>query len=180
MTITELYQLMESMMQYDGPVYFRVSRQSVETIVPKGYHFKWGKGVVLLHGTDMTIMGTGIASHWALTAAKQLAVHGINARVVHMPCLKPFDRELAIKAATETGAIVTVENHSIIGGLGSAVCEILSEEYPVPVKRIGVHDEFVESGEDDELIEKYGLSIENIVKSSIDIMTIKKGKSKTE
>lgn len=159
----ELKQVMAAMMVYDGPVYFRISRKGVPSLLPPGYSFAWGKGVELRPGKDVTIVGTGIASHWAAAAADELAKAGVSARVLHMPCVKPFDTALLVEAASATGAAVTVENHSVIGGLGGAVAEILGEECPVPLQRIGVCDHFVETGEDAELIEKCGLSVSDIV-----------------
>jgi transketolase len=159
----ELAQLMDAMMEYDGPVYFRVTRNPLDRIVPGDYRFAWGRGVELKAGRDVTIVGTGIASQWALEAAHELQKAGIDARAIHMPCLKPFDKDLLVQAARETGAIVTVENHSIIGGLGGVAAETLSEEYPVPIQRVGVNDCFVETGDDAELIEKCGLSLVEIM-----------------
>lgn len=170
----ELSQVMKSMLDYNGPVYFRVTKQSVGRIIPEGVKFEWGKGIVLQEGSDITLVGTGLASQWAYEAAGQLANEGIHARMIHMPCLKPFDRELIVAAAKETGAVVTVENHSIIGGLGSAVSEVLSEEYPTYVQRLGIKDKFVESGEDDELRQKYGLTVEDIVIAARKSLSLKR------
>lgn len=169
----ELRQVMKAAMDYDGPVYFRVSRLALPDLLPPGTGFTWGKGVVLRPGTDVTLVGTGVASHWAMEAAASLAGEGIDARVLHMPCLKPFDRSLAAAAARETGALVAVENHSVIGGLGGAVAETLGEEYPAPVVRVGVPDRFVETGEDDELRQAYGLATQDIVAAARRAMALK-------
>ncbi|MDO8686322.1 MAG: transketolase C-terminal domain-containing protein [Clostridiales bacterium] len=169
----ELSEVMKAMMEYCGPVYFRISRQRVSQIIPGGAGFEWGKGIVLQSGNDVTLVGTGLASQWALQAARELAKQGIGARMLHMSCLKPFDRELMLAAARETGAVVTVENHSIIGGLGSATAEVLAEEYPVPVQRIGIRDQFTETGADDDLIKKYGLTIDDIIDAAKRAISVK-------
>ena len=169
----ELALLMRAMIGYDGPVYFRVLRLALPRLLPNGAGFAWGKGVVLRSGSDLTLAGTGVASHWACQAADRLAQNGVNARVIHLPCLKPFDRELIAAAARETGAVVTVENHSVIGGLGSAVTEVLCETHPVPVLRVGVPDQFTETGEDDELRRKYGLTVEDIMQAAERVVKLK-------
>ncbi|MGL5087560.1 MAG: transketolase family protein [Clostridium sp.] len=150
--------------EYDGPCYVRLGRLPVNTINDaKTYEFKIGKGVTLKEGNDVTIIATGIMVDTALEATEILATEGINARVINIHTLKPLDTELIINAAKETNAIVTVEEHSIIGGLGSAVAEALGEEYPVPVLKVGVKDVFGESGKPDELLKAYGLTAEAVV-----------------
>lgn len=150
---------------YDGPVYIRLGRSAVEEIFDENYEFEIGKGVELKDGTDVTIIATGIMVEKALKAYEILKADGINARVINIHTIKPIDAELIIKAAKETKKIVTAEEHSIIGGLGSAVLEAISEECPVPVIRIGVKDTFGESGKPNELLEKYGLTEKEIVEA---------------
>ena len=143
---------------FDGPVYLRLGRLAVPVINDnEDYRFEIGKGVTLKDGKDLTIIATGLCVSSALEAAEKLEADGISTRVINIHTIKPLDEELVVKAARETGRIVTVEEHSIIGGLGGAVCEVLSEKAPVPVKRIGVNDVFGESGPAVKLLEKYGL-----------------------
>ena len=145
-----------------GPVYIRLGRMAVEDVYDTDYKFQLGKGVELKKGNDLTIIATGIMVQEALKAAKKLSEEGIDARVINIHTIKPIDKEIIITAAKETGAIVTAEEHSIIGGLGSAVLEVLSDVYPVPVKRIGVLDTFGESGKPSDLLKKYHLTEEDI------------------
>ena len=126
------------------------------------YKFEIGKGVVLKEGTDVTIIANGLCVAESLAAAEMLAADGISAKVINMHTIKPLDTELVIESAKATGKIVTVEEHSIIGGLGGAVCECLAEANPVPVKRVGINDVFGESGSAGQLIKKYGLDAEGI------------------
>ncbi|MBU3133845.1 transketolase family protein [Clostridium gasigenes] len=150
--------------EFEGPCYVRLGRLPVSTINDaKTYEFKLGKGVTLKEGNDVTIVATGIMVQTALEASDILANEGINARVINIHTLKPLDTDLLVNAAKETNAIVTVEEHSIIGGLGSAVAEALGEEYPVPVLKVGVNDVFGESGKPEELLKAYGLTAEAIV-----------------
>lgn len=144
--------------EFDGPVYLRFGRLAVPVINDNpNYKFEIGKGVVLKEGKDLTIVATGLCVNAALEAAKLLETDGISAKVVNIHTIKPLDKELILSCAKETGKIVTVEEHSVIGGLGSAVCECVSEQFPVPVRRIGVYDTFGESGPAVALLEKYGL-----------------------
>lgn len=144
--------------ELDGPVYLRFGRLAVPVINDnEDYKFEIGKGITLKDGKDITIVATGLCVSSALEAAKMLEADGINARVINIHTIKPLDEELIIKAAKETGKIVTVEEHSVIGGLGSAVSDCLVENCPVPVKKIGIQDVFGESGPAAKLIEKYGL-----------------------
>lgn len=161
----ELRQVMRAAMEYDGPVYFRVTRPAVPAIFDEGYRFEWGKAAQLAEGGDLTLIGTGFMTAKCLEAARVLAEQGIGVRVLHMGCLKPIDREAIACAAAETGAVVTAENHSVIGGLGSAVAEVLSEECPAPLVRVGVKDKFVECGEIDDLFWKYETRVEDIAKA---------------
>ncbi|WP_334296202.1 transketolase family protein [Alkaliphilus pronyensis] len=147
----------------EGPVYVRLGRPSVPVINDEGYNFEIGKGVTLRAGDDITIIATGIMVSKALAAGEALSKEGIEARVINIHTIKPIDKDIIIKAAKETGKIITAEEHNIIGGLGSAVTEVVAENHPVPVKRIGVEDTFGESGKPDELLEKYGLTVEAII-----------------
>ena len=147
-----------------GPVYVRLGRSSLPTIFNEDYNFEIGKGTIIREGTDATIIACGIMVNEALNASKQLEAEGINVRVVNMSTIKPIDKELIIDSARKTGAIVTAEEHSIIGGLGSAVSEVVTEECPVIVKKIGVNDVFGQSGTPSELISAYGLTADNIIK----------------
>ena len=149
--------------EFDGPMYIRLGRSAVPTIFEEDYNFEIGKGVVLRDGNDATIIACGIMVNEALIAADMLKEENINARVINMSTIKPIDTDLIIKAAKETKAIVTAEEHSVIGGLGSAVSEVVSESNPIIVKKVGMNDCFGESGTPSELLEKYGLTAKNIV-----------------
>ncbi len=143
---------------YMGPVYLRFGRLAVPVVNDEAtYKFQIGKGVTLREGKDVTIIATGLCVNSALEAAEKLAADGISAKVINIHTIKPLDEELVVAAAKETGKVVTVEEHSVIGGLGSAVCEVLSEKAPTPVLRIGVQDTFGESGPAVKLLEKYKL-----------------------
>ena len=163
----------EAVAKYEGPCYVRLGRAPVNVVNDENtYKFEIGKGVVLSEGSDVTIVATGIMVDVALEAKEALASEGISAKVINIHTLKPIDSNLLINAAKETGAVVTVEEHSIIGGLGSAVSEVLSESYPVPVVKVGVEDKFGQSGKPDELLAYYGLTAENVVnkvKRAIDL-----------
>ena len=148
---------------HDGPVYLRFGRLAAPVINTNAdYKFEIGKGIVLREGKDLTIVATGLMVSEALAAAEMLAKDGIEAKVLNIHTIKPLDEELIISAAKETGKVVTVEEHSVIGGLGSAVCDVLSEKAPTPVKKIGVYDRFGESGPAVKLLEKYGLTADGI------------------
>ena len=152
---------------HDGPVYLRFGRLAVPVLYDEAdYNFEIGKGVLLEDGTDVTLVATGLMVEMALEAKKLLAQDGINARVINIHTIKPIDREILVKAAKETGAIVTCEEHNIIGGLGSAVAEVLCEESPVPMERIGVKDSFGKSGVPSDLFKDYDLTPEAIVKAA--------------
>ncbi|MBR0411150.1 MAG: transketolase family protein [Eubacterium sp.] len=157
--------------EMDGPVYLRFGRLAVPVINDNPeYKFEVGKGVTLREGKDVAIIATGLCVSSALEAADRLAADGIEAKVINIHTIKPIDEDLIIAAAKETGKVVTVEEHSIIGGLGGAVCEVLSEKAPVPVKRIGVNDVFGESGPAVKLLEKYGLDGKGVYKSVKDFL----------
>ena len=148
-----------------GPVYLRFGRLAVPVFNDEEtYKFEIGKGIVVKEGTDVTVFATGLCVNEAIEAEKMLAADGINAEIINIHTIKPIDRELVVQSALKTGKVVTVEEHSVIGGLGSAVCEVLSEEAPTKVLRIGVNDVFGESGPALELIKKYGLDAESIYK----------------
>ncbi|HLC47569.1 MAG TPA: transketolase family protein [Candidatus Norongarragalinales archaeon] len=157
-----------------GPVYFRLSRDKVPVITTEETPFKIGKAEVFRDGSDVTVVGSGQLVYEALVAAKQLEKEGISVRVVNNHTIKPIDKAAIIAAAKETGAIVTAEEHQIIGGLGSAVAEVLSENYPVPVKFVGVLDRFGESGPPDALLEKFGLKSRDIVQKIREVMKMRK------
>ena len=151
--------------EYEGPVYLRFGRLAVPVINDNpDYKFELGKGIVLREGKDVTIIATGLEVAESLEAAEMLAKDGIDAKVINIHTIKPLDEELILAAAKETGKVVTVEEHSIIGGLGSAVCDVLSEKLPTRVLKIGVMDVFGESGPAKELIKKYELDAESIYK----------------
>ena len=160
--------------EMEGPCYVRLGRMAVSRVNDEAnYNFVIGKGITLAEGNDVAIIATGIMVEAALEAKEELAKEGINARVINIHTIKPIDEELIIKAAKETGAIVTAEEHSIIGGLGSAVAEVISEKCPVPVLRVGVKDTFGESGKPNELLEKYGLTSNDIVNKVKEVIRLK-------
>lgn len=152
--------------EYYGPCYVRLGRAAVDVVNDfEGYKFEIGKGVQLREGSDAAIIATGIMVQEAIKAHDMLKAEGINTRVINIHTLKPLDKEIIVNAAKETGLIVTAEEHSIIGGLGSAVAEVVCEECPVKMKRIGIKDEFGQSGKPDELLKLYGLTADDIVKA---------------
>ncbi|MBP3250136.1 MAG: transketolase family protein [Ruminococcus sp.] len=161
-------------LDFNGPVYMRFGRLAVPVINDaETYKFELGKGIVLREGSDLTIVATGLMVNEALQAAETLAGEGISARVVNIHTIKPLDKELICKCAKETGVIVTAEEHSIIGGLGSAVAEAVTECCPVPVVKIGVNDEFGHSGPAVDLLKEFGLSAENIVAKAKEAVKLK-------
>lgn len=148
--------------EMDGPVYMRFGRLAVPRVFDENYKFEIGKGVYLKEGKDVTIIATGLLVERALQAAEMLKTEGIDAAVINMATIKPVDRDIIIDAAKKTGAIVTAEEHNVIGGLGSAVAEVICETMPVPVLRVGVEDTFGKSGPAPELLEIFGLNAQNI------------------
>ncbi len=152
--------------EHDGPVYMRFGRLAVPRLFDEDYKFEIGKAVTLKEGTDVTIIATGLMVNEAIEAAKTLEAEDISVELINMHTIKPLDNEAVIKAAKKTGCIVTAEEHNIIGGLGSAVAEVVAEECPVPVVRVGVNDEFGKSGPAVELLHLYGLDAENIVEKA--------------
>ena len=159
--------------EFVGPMYIRLGRMAVEDVYDDSYVFELGKGVLLRDGKDVTIIATGLMVQEALKAYDILKVEGIDAKVINIHTIKPIDKDIIINAAKETKAIVTAEEHSIIGGLGSAVLEVLSDEYPVPVKRVGVMDTFGESGKPADLLKKYKLTADEIVVRTKEVLKLK-------
>ena len=163
---TEARLAVRAAFQCDGPVYMRFGRLAVPVVFDETYNFQIGKGVELREGNDVTIIATGLMVKEALEAYDLLKAEGINARIINMATIKPIDRDIIIKAAKETGAIVTAEEHSVIGGLGSAVSEVVCETVPVPVVKLGVYDQFGHSGPAVKLLDEFGLRAVNIVEKA--------------
>ncbi len=160
--------------EHDGPVYMRFGRLAVPRIFDENYKFEIGKGTYLNEGTDVTIIATGLMVERAMQAVELLKNEGISAALINMATIKPIDKDIILDAAKKTGCIVTAEEHSVIGGLGSAVAEVLSEAMPVPVMRVGVEDVFGKSGPALELLEIYGLNSQNIVEKAKKAIELKK------
>lgn len=157
--------------EYNGPVYIRLGRLAIDSFNdPETYKFELGKGITLHEGSDVAVIATGLVVNEALKAVKELETQGINARLINIHTIKPIDEEIIIKAAKETGKIITVEEHNIIGGLGDAVCQVTSSKCPVPVTRIGVEDKFGYSGPAKELLKIFGLCKDNIAKVITDVV----------
>jgi len=161
----EIKKVIHAVAQHKGPVYVKIGSPKMPVLFDEDYKFKIGKGVVVKDGTDVTIMGIGTVFHKAYFAAEILEKQGVSVRLVNMATVKPLDKDLVIKCAKETGRIVTVEEHYLIGGLGGAVSEVLAQEYPVPVKMIGIDDQFASNGPYEELIGLYGLQSEQIAET---------------
>ena len=162
-------------LEFEGPVYMRFGRLAVPVFNDKDtYKFELGKGVQLRDGDDVTIIATGLMVNEALQASDKLAEEGIKARVINIHTIKPLDRDIVVKAAKETGVIVTAEEHSVIGGLGSAVADVVTEECPIPVIRVGVNDVFGHSGPAVELLKEFGLTADNIIANVKKAMALKK------
>ena len=166
----------EALLNYDGPAYMRLGRLAVETVTDtlEGYKFELGKGVTVADGTDVTIIAVGMNVQMSLKAAELLKAEGISARVIDMHTIKPLDTELVLKAAQETGCIVTSEEANVMGGLGAAVCEYLAEACPIPVVRHGVNDEFGRSGKAPLVLEAYGITAEQIAACAKKAISLKK------
>ena len=160
----EAKQAVKAAYALDGPVYLRFGRLAVPVFHSDDYKFEIGKGEVITEGTDVTIIANGLMVAEAIEAEKMLKADGISAEIINIATIKPLDKEFVVNSAKKTGKVITVEEHSIIGGLGEAVCAALSEECPTPVKRIGVNDEFGHSGPAKDLLKQFGLSAENIYK----------------
>ena len=161
----EMRAAVEALLAYDGPAYLRLGRLAVETVTDQvpGYTFAIGKGALLRPGTDVTVVAVGMMVQMALAAAEQLAGEGLSVRVIDMHTIKPLDTDLLLRAAKETGCLVTTEEANVVGGLGSAVAECLSGAFPVPLVRHGVEDVFGRSGAAQKVLEAYGLTVEGIV-----------------
>ncbi len=172
----EMEQAVKALVEYDGPAYMRLGRLAVETVTDEipGYKFQLGKGATLRDGKDVTVIATGMNVQMALKAADILAEEGVSVRVIDMHTIKPLDEELVLKAAKETGCIVTSEEANVLGGLGAAVAEYLSGTYPVPVVRHGVEDEFGRSGVAGKVLEAYGITAEGIVAKVKAALALKK------
>ncbi len=166
----EAKQAVKAAYALDGPVYLRFGRLAVPVFHSDDYKFEIGKGEVITEGTDVTIIANGLMVAEAIEAEKMLKADGISAEIINIATIKPLDKELVVNSAKKTGRVITVEEHSIIGGLGEAVCAALSEECPTPVKRIGVNDEFGHSGPAKDLLKQFGLSAENIYKVAKDFV----------
>ena len=162
-------------LEYNGPMYLRFGRLAVPVFNDAdSYNFELGKGICLRDGKDVTIIASGVTVDMSLKAADALAAKGIDARVINIHTIKPIDRDIILKSAAETGAIVTAEEHNIIGGLGSAVAEVVCEGYPVPVVRVGINDKYGRSGKVPPLLEAYGLTPENIASKAELALSMKK------
>ena len=171
---TEAYKAVKAAINHDGPVYMRFGRLAVPVVFDEDYTFEIGKGVELKEGRDVTIIATGLMVAEALEAYELLKAEGISARIINMATIKTLDTEIVLKAAKETGAIVTAEEHSVIGGLGSAVSEYLSEVYPTTVLKLGVNDTFGMSGPAAELLDKFGLRAKDIAAKAKEAIALKK------
>ena len=171
----DLRAVMRAAAEIHGPVYFRIARLAMPPIFPEGHKFEWGKGVLLREGKDVTLFGTGIMTTFCLNAADLLRAEGIAAEVVHLASIKPIDRELISASAARTGCAVTAENATINGGFGSAVLEVLGEECPVPVRRIGVQDRWVDSGGVKELFTHHGMQAGDIAEAARKVIRAKQG-----
>ncbi len=171
----EVQKMVPLVAEWEGPVYLRISRAEVPVIFSQDQEVKIGKGAVLREGSDVSLIGTGVMVSRCLEAAENLKEHGIDARIIEIHTLKPLDHELILAAAKETGAIVTAEEHNIIGGLGEAVASCLAEAYPVPLKRVGIRDTFAETGSYFELLDKYGMGVNDIVGAANELVRRKGG-----
>ncbi len=169
--------LLPQVAAWKGPVYFRLCRNEVPEVFTDTYEPKIGEGVTLIDGDDATVIACGVMVARAIEAARSLARQDIRLRVVEMHTIKPIDSDLIVRCAQETGALVTVEEHSIVGGLGGAVAERLAEQYPAPLERIGVNDTFAESGPYLDLLDKYGMSVEAIIAAAQRAMARKQASS---
>jgi transketolase len=163
----EVRAAMHVLNDHPGPVYLRLTRDPEPTILPEDYRFELGKGVVLREGRDIALISTGVETVRAIEAAGLLGQRGIEAYVLHLPTIKPLDEEAIVRAAEATGRVLTCEDHSVLGGLGGVVAEVLSERRPTPLRRLGVRDIDGESGPNDALLEKYGLTARHIVDAAM-------------
>lgn len=170
-----LGKLLPQVAEWPGPVFFRLNRNEVPVIFDESYSPRIGEAITLRYGNDVTLIGTGIMVSRCLEAASELAEQGINARVLEVHTVKPLDVDRVVKAARETGALVTAEEHSIVGGLGAAVAEAVTDNYPVPVRRVGIADRFAETGPYFPMLDRYGMSVADIVTAAQQVMAAKKG-----
>ena len=167
---TEARLAMHAATVHQGPIYLRMTRDPSPVIFGPDHRFEIGEGYVLREGTDVTIISTGVQTTRALEAADLLAAEGVSAYLLHLPTLKPLDEEAVVQAAARTGAVVTAEDHTIIGGLGGAVAEVLGERRPTPLRRVGLRDTFGESGPNDALLEKYGLTARHVAAAARELL----------
>jgi len=170
----ETYKVVKAVAKHKGPAYVRIGRADVPTITDAETPFDMNKATVMRDGKDLTLIGCGIMVSKCLEAAEELAKHGVDARVVNLHTIKPIDEKTVVKAARETGGVVTAEEHSVMMGMGSAVAMVLVENFHVPMKRVGIPDVFGESGDCNELMGKYGLTVEDIVEAAHDVLKRKK------
>ena len=174
---TDLCAIIEYEATHPGPAYLRGIRKTVPVILdPQNYHFQPGKAFQVREGKDVTLIASGMMLARAISAAEQLATENISACVLSMSCLKPIDSQAILQVAAETGCIVTAENHSILGGLGSAVAEVVSESHPIPVLRVGIKDKFGEVGKDDYLAQKFEIGVSDIVQAAKNAISLKQKK----
>jgi transketolase len=164
---------MTAMMEDDRPTYLRLTRDPSPIIVPGDYRFSFGKGHLLRDGSDVGIISTGVQTVRALEAARILESNQVSAAVLHLPTVKPLDVDAIVELATRTGAIVTAEDHSILGGLGGAVAEVLAEHAPTRMRRIGIQDTYGESGPNDAILEKYGLTARHIAVAAEELLALR-------
>ena len=176
----EARQMVKAAYEFNGPVYIRLGRSATPVYHDENYKFEIGKGEVVRAGKDVAIIATGILLPEAIKAAEILQAENISAQVINMATIKPIDREIVVNAAKECGKIVTVEEHTILGGLGEAVCGVLCEEYPVPVKRLGIQDEFGYSGSASELIKAFGLDGDGIATATKEFLIREEGLGKRD
>jgi transketolase len=173
----ELRQALSAIIEFEGPVYFRMSRGDIDggppDVSPDGYRFELGRGVILREGEDIALIGCGLMVSRCVEAAGILAEEGVSARVVNISTIKPLDADLVIESAGRTGAVVTAENHNILGGLGGAIAEVVGENHPVPIKRVGIGDKFGESAPLSDLFPKYGLTAEAVVEAAREVLARK-------
>jgi transketolase len=171
---TEAQKLVPVVAEYDGPVYLRLSRAEVPVVFGDDHEVEIGKGHILRDGMDVTVIATGVMVSRALLAAQTLEQEGVDARVVSLHTIKPLDRELVLASAERTCAVVTVEEHSVIGGLGGAVAELLGESRPVPVTRVGIRDTFTDTGPYEALLDCFGMAVADVVSAAHRAIGMKK------
>jgi len=166
----EMSSVLEAVIEYVGPVYIRIPRDPISVFLPKDYKFQWGKPITIKEGRDLTLISTGEFTEKAIEVAAELEKEFVHAKVIHLPSLKPIDEDAIARIALESSCIITIENHNILGGLGGAIAEIVSERSPTLIKRIGIKDVFGESASNEDLLNKYGLSTESIKKTCLDLL----------